>query len=776
MLNALICACFLLQSTDFEKGIKAKEVEVRLATVQVLVRDSDPKTEKLLVAATRDEDWEVALRATEGLGERGAKSAVDALVKLALEAPIRRIRVAAARSLLVIAPDESATVLARRLATNDAVPALEALAILLSGRETKADLGAVAKAADKNKDENARAAAAAVVGAASWKEREKTLAKIIGGDSVRSASAALDSIAQSPRAGDLALMLEVLAKPKLDDCVERRAVEAARAIFHAPDSKLDEAKIAETLAPLLASKTPAVVARAARLVERISTVALTNATGTAPRAVMGPDLAVNVLKPALEHTDPLPRATAAKALAKFGIGAIEVARSMAKDDKSPRVRRAAFESMCKLGAVSEEPNRAVALHLLATDVDAEVRRTAAVKLGVSGLVEVVEPLTVALLDKDWGVAVCAAVSLGLTQAGPAIEPLAKLTKSSPDWKLRAAAVVGLSRLYLTSTIPPTIEALADTDPFVVRCAHAQLMAVARERFEPKRDLWLAWWEKNKTTVILVDPKKQEEMRKRFSSSETSVPEIFRDMDVVVLESRGDHIEKVLESQKIEHRKTMAGKITANGLTSDGLFIANCTGEIEEPDVERLRWFVLAGGHLFGSCWALHETIERALPGPIAKYETASEVLATVEARVCAVDSPYLEGVFLRGVQPMYALEGAHVIDVREPERAEVLIDSPECADAFGCGNLAAWFEAGHGTVLDSANHFEAQGLQSASNAQKPIERQAYAVDHMGLPLDKLRAVKNAEWWSNSEKASREITDLSVFRLVTNFVRLRRLER
>ena len=44
---------------------------------------------------------------------------------------------------------------------------------------------------------------------------------------------------------------------------------------------------------------------------------------------------------------------------------------------------------------------------------------------------------------------------------------------------------------------------------------------------------------------------------------------------------------------------------------------------------------------------------------------------------------------------------------------------------------------------------------------------------MGLTLDKLRAVKSQPWWDKSNKASKEVADLSVFRLVTNFVRLRR---
>lgn len=794
MLHPILFALCLLQAPDLEKGIKAKEFEVRLATVQLLTRDTDPKTEKWLANAARDEDWEVALLATVGLGERKAKSAVDALVKLALDALIQRIREAAAHSLGETAADEGAGALSRKLTGSDALHALQALALVIAGRDTKFDVSAAAKLVDKAKGDDVRAAAAAVVAAGTGKDRDKVLEKILSGPSVMSACAALDRLSVSSRAGDRARLLALLAKPVLDDCVERRALRAARTALVTGAEKLDEAQILEALKPLLTARLQAVSARGARLIESLCTRAPVvapageeaPATGGTPPAddpaaaapgLIAADKALAALQPALEHTDSVPRAFAARALIAIGgEAAIERARALALADKSPRVRRAAFEALCALVPVSEEANRNVAIELLARDSDAEVRRTAAVRLGARGLGEAVEPLSAALNDRDWGVAVCAAVSLGLTQAGTAIEPLARLSKGSPDWKLRAAAVVGLSRLYLKSALPATIEALADTDPFVVKCAHAQLIAVSHETFEPKREVWLEWWKKSQDTLLIVDPVTQAEFKKRFGNSGTAAPEIFRDLDVLVLESRGDHIETLLAREKIAHRTTMAGKVAAVGLSSDGLFVANCTGEIEEPDVERLRWFVLAGGHLFGSCWALHETIERVLPGVIAKFETSGEVMAQVEARACQAESPYLEGVFTPGVQPMFALVGAHVIDVLQPERAEVLVDSPACAETYGSGNMVAWFEAGHGTVLDSANHFEAQGLENAVGLKKALDRQAYAVDHMGLPLAKLREVKGADWWDSSIKASREVLDTSVFRLVINFVRLRRLNR
>ena len=118
------------------------------------------------------------------------------------------------------------------------------------------------------------------------------------------------------------------------------------------------------------------------------------------------------------------------------------------------------------------------------------------------------------------------------------------------------------------------------------------------------------------------------------------------------------------------------------------------------------------------------------------------------------------------------LEGSHLIEVVEPERARVLIDSPQALARWGGGNLAATFRSGHGTILDSANHFEGQGFRSASNVSEPEERMAYAVDHLGLSYARLRELRKEKFWAKSSAAAENMKDLTVFRLITNFVWLK----
>ena len=153
--------------------------------------------------------------------------------------------------------------------------------------------------------------------------------------------------------------------------------------------------------------------------------------------------------------------------------------------------------------------------------------------------------------------------------------------------------------------------------------------------------------------------------------------------------------------------------------------------------------------------------------------TSGEVLGDVPAEPCTAASPYLAGVFGPDVEPIYALEGAYLIRVLEPERCEVLIDSPACLDRFGGGNLCAWMRVGHGVALASANHFEEQGLARAASLKSPEDRQAFAVDHMGLTLEELRQTREERYWKKTADAARAVKDLSVVRLITNIVREKR---
>jgi len=285
-----------------------------------------------------------------------------------------------------------------------------------------------------------------------------------------------------------------------------------------------------------------------------------------------------------------------------------------------------------------------------------------------------------------------------------------------------------------------------------------------------------WWAKNEAVMLLLTPEKARERGRAyadFGGKKIDAP--YKEMDVFVYQSRGDHIQDLMARRDIKYTLTAAGLIPMAEVHPFGVYIANCVGDCTQRDIDYLQWYVLTGGYLFSSCWALNGTIEHMEPGVMQSVRRylSGNLLDRVKAEMTAAASPYLQGVFESGSQPIYSLEGAHLIEVLLPERCEVLLDSPECASRWGSGNLAAWFAMGHGLMLDSANHFGSQGFTGAEGLKKPIDRQAYAVNHMGLTLEDLREVKAEAWWKTNRKAEEFIWDESAFRFLTNFVRWKR---
>lgn len=753
----------LVLAQDPVKDLKSKDFDKRIAAVTALSEDKTAEKALLSVIKDKNEDWELLERAARGLANSGTAASVDPLVKLALSGPIVRVRLAAARTLAKIAPDKAAEELTGKLGSPQVHEALEALAEVLRASPLDKPLKAMEKLLDKPKQPELAPLAARALVISQAPGSEQRLEALLKHARVDVVCAALESAAASPRPAHTPILRARLEREELADIVERRLIAAVLA---------EAGSVPDVLESLSQSKSGLVRARAVRMAERAAALSALQ---------LDKALVAKVLDAALDHKDENSRAAAAKALAGCGTeNASARAAQLLVGDASARVRLAALAShRSLLGRDSAAFDAAAGVYASALEKEThrETREMLCVALGLKGSSAAAAPLTKALSDAEWSVGVCAAVSLGRTQTGAGLDALVRVLKESKDWRLRGAAAAGLGQSYLAGALEPLIEALGDSDRSVSATAEHFLGALTLERLGPKPEAWRDWLAKNKRGLDLRDPVSRAEDAARDRargtyvdrrSAKLELTRIYQNLALFVLESRGDHIERLFEHFEIGHVRTQAGKLPEIALQPDALFVSNCTGEIEAQDVERLRWFVLSGGHLFGSCWALTETIGRAFPGVLRKTETASEVLDHVEA-FPAADSFYLDGVFGDDVRPIYELQGAHLIQVLDPERAEVLIDSPGCAERWGSGELAVWFRAGHGTVLDSVNHFDVQGLELAEGLKTPLDRQAYAVDHMSLSYADWRATQQEKFWDNAFKASTEIPDLSVFRLVSNFV-------
>ncbi len=755
------------EPADPARGIKSKLVAERLAAVEALRVSPDAQNEKLLLGALADRDWEVTEKAALALADRGGDASVAQLVRLCIDGPVLRMRRAGARTLAKIAPFKGTAELAKLTAGKSAARALEALAIVAPAC-ADGSAGGVIQRGLKSKDRSVRLAAALCIAAMPQGLADDALAELLKGGDGELIALALDAITASGDAHFIAELMKALHEAHLPDVLERRLIAASVASMGTLEKlgrPVQPAKQIEAFAQLGPPANPEAEARAIRLYGALAR----GLTAESPLAgVLSP-----LLLAGLSSTHPDVRKAAIVGLVRnASLGGREAVLGMAAKDSDAGVRVVALRELVRALGAKDSALFAVLSESVANDGDPGVREEAAVSLGVPELPGAATALGRALGDGNWAVATCAAVSLGKTRDPAALAPLQALLTNA-DWRQRASAAVGLCWLMNKDAVPALIRALGDTDACVRRTAFVFLEQQFKTQLPEERAAFETWWKANEKRVQLVDPLVAKQRRERYGYA-TQAAGVFEDLDVVVLDSRGDHIQRVLDQLKIAHRTTQASKLAEAALHPGAIYVSNCTGEIEPKDVERIAWYVRAGGVLFGSCWSLTETIDRVHPGILRHFETSSEVQDDVVARAVDSTSPYLKDVFKPDCEPMYHLEGSHLIEVLEPERCEVLIDSPQALTRWGCGNLAAAFRSGHGLILDSANHFELQGLEVAPGVKTSEERIAFAFDHLGMDFETWRHTQNEKWWDNALKASQRVFDFSALQFVTNFVRAKRL--
>jgi len=815
-------AAVLLLSTfgtaDPGADLKSKDFKKRLGAVAAIHAKGGADAEKLLLSALKDRDWEVVERAVEALAERGGEKALKPLIAVAAEGPVRRIRLAAAAALARLGPEEAAKRLSRRLVRKGkgAVHAAEALGVLArlsEAPETDRLRKAVAKAM-KSKVATVRAATAGALRVFPAEERVGRFERLLDDEHIAVVAAALDALRETPTPTYLSAVAAQLVDPDLNDVVARRAIAAIVAIFSGLEPEESDGAL-KTLEALIrdASKEAIPAARAARLVGLLGAsppppeeddepskgaaadvekngkkAAEKDAPGAAvpaaaAKATLPSDVCLGLLEPLLWLKFEGVRAAAVRALRRIRTPkAIERAAALLVDANA-RVRFQMLHALVAGRGLDDAPTLEQVIDRLANDPAPSVREEAAVLLGRSGpkgapFEAPVRALAEALEDKSWSVAVVAAVSLGKTRAEAAVEPLAaKLNrKAVKDWRLRGAAVVGLGKVQRKSAVPHLIRALKDRDEWVRRNAFEFLRRLTKRKIVDDPVEWSAWWKRNGPTYTFEDRKAAARLLKKggYATKPVDVYDKGRAaLDVVVLQSRGDHIERLLDDLRIAYRITRAAQVHESDLHMFAIFVSNCTGEIQKGDIERLRWFVRVGGYLFCSCWALENTVEPVYPGLVQRFMTKGAVLDNVMAAPCPGDSPFLTDVFRPWTRPIYVLYGSYLIEVLQPERVEVLIDSPVAAARWGGGNLACWFPAGHGVILDSANHFDLQGLERVTGLKTAEDRMGYAMDHMGLDYAELRRLAAGKVWARQADAVKLVRDLSAFRFITNFARLKR---
>jgi HEAT repeat protein len=748
---------FLLLLADADALLASRDVESRLAGIEQIRKEGHPEAEALLQKAVKDRDWEVIHKAVEALATRGSRKSTGLLLGVAVKGPIRKVRRAAAAALQRIDPEAAAASLAKKLKGETVIRAAEALEVI-----AHPSAGPALEKAVKKPDSAARGHALLALGALRDEKRIKFFTGYLRDPDISVRAAAAEALARVGRSRAIGPLREGLSDERMTAVMERRHIAAIRTLLLAEPDAEKRALAARMLVTSLGmGGKPKVEAAYARLLGWL---------GRKDQPA-GPvdDYARALKNVGLTHSDATVRSAAVAALARLGRAADRLT-DVARSDVSKRVR---FHALRAVVGLQGEEALDLLLDRLKNDRAVSVREEAAFLCGRRKFKAAVPSLAHALKDRAWEVCVSAAVSLGKLRAPEGVQPLQRLLKEK-DWRRRGAGVVGLGWIQQNVAVDALIGMLRDKEIAVSKTALEFLRHMSGQALEARQKTWRAWWAKSYQSFTFRDPGEEARQAKKYGYAVTRRG-VYEDLDIVVLQTRkgGDNIQFLLEDYGIEHRIIRAASVKKVGLHPHALFVANCPGEITNSDVERLQWYVRAGGYLFASCWALTHTVQAAFPEVVQKLHTRAQIVDTVGAEKCPSNSPLIEGVFDGVTLPLYELMGSHVIDVLDPERFEVLIDSPECATRWGDGNLAGWFTIGHGLILDSANHFDLQGM-SQQRLRDEKERMAFAVDHLGYDYKELRKLRGEGVFAKQPLAIKRTRDLSIFRFITTFVRQKRL--
>ena len=198
-------------------------------------------------------------------------------------------------------------------------------------------------------------------------------------------------------------------------------------------------------------------------------------------------------------------------------------------------------------------------------------------------------------------------------------------------------------------------------------------------------------------------------------------------DIVVVRGQYDHVEWVLEALDLPHLAVDPHQLANLSLRPEQLLVVNCPGEVGGTAVAMVRQFVVAGGSLFTTDWALRHVLEPAFPGVVA-YNRRPTSDAVVRVEAAAHENPFLKGVMTGADDPVWWLEGSsYPIVVQDPARVKVLISSRELRERWGEAPVAVTFGAGDGEVFHMISHYYLQRAETRTRRHR-MPAAAYAAE------------------------------------------------
>ena len=181
------------------------------------------------------------------------------------------------------------------------------------------------------------------------------------------------------------------------------------------------------------------------------------------------------------------------------------------------------------------------------------------------------------------------------------------------------------------------------------------------------------------------------------------------IEVLELKGQWDKADRTLKNLGIPHTTIGAGQLDRTGLSRTKVLVVNCAGTLDRESLQAIRDFVMRGGYLLTTDWALDNMLRQTFPGYV-EWNKGKSKGNVVDAQVVLPDRELFQGTVSNASWKLD--EESQTIRVLKPDAVRVLAVSRGLAplDPDRLGILAVSFAFGKGKVLHLVGHFDNNSL------------------------------------------------------------------
>lgn len=181
--------------------------------------------------------------------------------------------------------------------------------------------------------------------------------------------------------------------------------------------------------------------------------------------------------------------------------------------------------------------------------------------------------------------------------------------------------------------------------------------------------------------------------------------------IEVLEVKGawDKADRTLKNLGIPHTTIGCGQLNRIGLSRAKVLVINCAGALDRNSLQGIRDFVMRGGYLLTTDWALQNMLGQTFPGYV-EWNKGKSKGNVVDAQVVLPDREFFQGTVNNASWKLD--EESQTVRVLKADVVKVLAVSRDLAplDPDRQGILAVAFSFGRGKVLHLVGHFDNNAL------------------------------------------------------------------